>query len=234
MIDKLSKRLQTIADKLTPASFFADIGSDHAYLPCYVCNKDLDARAIAGEVRQGPYNRALQTVRAYQLTNRIDVRLGDGLEVIKPDEMVEEIVIAGMGGGLITNILQSGLEQLHSVQRLIIQPNTNAIAVRKLFNELHYTLIDEVILEENNQYYEILIAIKNDNESPYHIKEIEKQLLFGPYLLKEKSPTFIKKWQLERNKLEKVIKQLECSKENHQTKISLFQEQIKWIEEVTS
>src|SRR5690625_3858580 len=100
---KLSKRLQKIADIITKGSYFVDIGSDHAYLPCFVCLSDPTTKAIAGEVREGPYERALETVNYYQLGDQIQVRLGNGLNVI--DENVNEVVIAGMGGSLISKII---------------------------------------------------------------------------------------------------------------------------------
>src|SRR5690625_254647 len=96
----LSKRLTTIATFLPSGAYFADIGSDHAYLPCYVCIHDKEARAIAGEVNEGPYNSACETVKAYELNNQIEVRLGDGLHVID-NEQIKQVVIAGMGGSLI-------------------------------------------------------------------------------------------------------------------------------------
>src|SRR5690625_1476783 len=97
---RISVRLKEISKHIPKASFFADIGSDHAYLPSYVCLNDNEATAIAGEVNKRPYNKAKEVVNRFQLNNRIDVRLGDGLSVLesaKPDTLV----IAGMGGKLI-------------------------------------------------------------------------------------------------------------------------------------
>lgn len=90
---KLSKRLKMVASFISEGTFFADIGSDHAYLPCYICLKDEKARAIAGEVREGPYKRAEETVAAYQLSDKVEVRLGDGLQIINSDEGVKELVV---------------------------------------------------------------------------------------------------------------------------------------------
>src|SRR5690625_1135039 len=86
---KLSKRLQNIAEQISEEAYFADIGTDHAYLPCYVCMLHPMVKAIAGEVRKGPYERAIETVRHFQLEKRIKVQLGNGLSII--DEKVNEI-----------------------------------------------------------------------------------------------------------------------------------------------
>lgn len=63
---QMSERLKRIADEIPNGAFFADIGSDHAYLPCYVCLRDEKARAIAGEVAKGPYLNALNTVKKHR------------------------------------------------------------------------------------------------------------------------------------------------------------------------
>lgn len=236
MTIKLSKRLQLIAEQISKGAFFADIGSDHAYLPCYVCQHDAAATAIAGEVVRGPYERAVETVKAHQLEDRITVRLGDGLDVVLEDEQIIDIIIAGMGGGLIASILENGKEKVIRAKKIIAQPNTNAKKVRETLINLGFTLTEEMIIEENNQFYEILIA-ENNNEtekgSPYVSEIFEKQLLFGPFLLQQKSATFKKKWQLEYNKLLSTISSMKQSNNpNVQDKIILFKQRLQWIEEV--
>src|SRR5699024_9282011 len=101
---QLSKRLQTVASFLSAGTTFADIGSDHAYLPCYVCLRDSSAQAIAGEVNVSPYKRVLNTVQHYRLEQQIDVRLGSGLSILRQGGVCE-IEIAGMCGSLIPTIL---------------------------------------------------------------------------------------------------------------------------------
>src|SRR5699024_12634341 len=109
---QLSKRLEACASFIQNSRYFADIGSDHADLPAYVCMNNPCLRAIAGEVNQGPLERAEATVQAHQLTNKIDVRLGNGLEVITKHDNIDTITITGMGGTLIKDILTIGKEKL--------------------------------------------------------------------------------------------------------------------------
>ena len=230
---KLSKRLKMVASFISEGTFFADIGSDHAYLPCYICLKDEKARAIAGEVREGPYHRAEETVAAYQLSDKVEVRLGDGLQIINSDEGVKELVVAGMGGGLISQIIESGKEKLTTIDRLVLQPNNSTHNVRKLLLNLGYSLTHEKILEDNNHIYEILVADKINNEPfLWNNVEVEKQLLFGPYLMKEKSPVFLKKWKIEREKLMKVIHQMKNAKHIDYEKLAYYETQLKWMEEI--
>jgi len=229
---KLSQRLQKIASYISSGVYFADIGSDHGYLPCYVCLHDKEARAIAGEVNEGPMMRTDQSVQTYGLTDRVFVRLGDGLEVIQPNENVKEIVIAGMGGSLISEILENGKDKLIPVNRLILQPNNHAEIVRKLLSRLQYYLTDEIIFEENGHIYEILVADKHANDPYQKEMEREKQYLFGPLLIQEKSSIFIRKWEEERTKIKKVIAQMNLANHVDETKRMLYDKKLRWIEEV--
>jgi len=234
MENKISKRLQTIATYITPGTLFADIGSDHAYLPCYVCLRDENAQAIAGEVKEGPYLKANSTVQAYGLDKRVDVRFGDGLDVIHDYDAVKEIVIAGMGGSLINQIIEKGKEKLQTVNRMILQPNNQADQVRKNLLKTTFSLVDEEIIKENEQIYEILIAQKNAPLTIYNDDvELEKQIMFGPVLMKRKSPVFKQKWQSEHTKLTKVVQQIKsANNQKYKSKLDLLKQQIQWIEEV--
>lgn len=232
---QLSKRLETVASVIQNNSYFADIGSDHAYLPAYLCLNNPSLRAIAGEVNQGPFERAADTVETYQLASKIDVRLGNGLEVITSYDNIDTISITGMGGSLIKEILSLGTEKLLNVQRIIAQPNNNAYAVRKFLDEHQYDIIDEMVIDENGHIYEIIVSERvNSSYRKSKNDQYQKQLLFGPVLMSKQSSTFIKKWQAEKNKLIHIISQMKRAKKQNQEKIIQFEQQVKWIEEVLS
>lgn len=103
----LNNRLTTVSRFLKQGTI-ADIGSDHAYLPIYAIQNHLCECGIAGEVIQGPFQAAVKNVAANHLVERIDVRLGDGLSVIHPEDVIDNITICGMGGPLIAKILKDG------------------------------------------------------------------------------------------------------------------------------
>ncbi|CQR46869.1 tRNA (adenine(22)-N(1))-methyltransferase [Paraliobacillus sp. PM-2] len=232
MNDKvLSKRLQLVANFLPNQANFVDVGSDHAYLPCYVCSKDKDAIAIAGEINEGPYLSAKKHVADCHLSDRIQVIKGDGLEVIS-NHNVDQIVIAGMGGTLIRSILTKGQDQLADIQRIIVQPNVDATDVREWFYQNNYGLVAEEIIKEDGHIYEILVADRGNATSVYDGKCQESLLLFGPYLIREKNAVFIEKWESEKRKLERIIKQMNQAKEVNHQKIEMFQTRIQMIEEV--
>ncbi|MCD8501239.1 MAG: tRNA (adenine(22)-N(1))-methyltransferase TrmK [Bacillaceae bacterium] len=230
---KLSKRLTAVVNQVTRGSKLADIGSDHAYLPCYAVLSGLISKAIAGEVNRGPFDSAIEQVRKLGLQDKIDVRKGNGLEVLQPSE-VDVITIAGMGGTLITTILDEGIDKLAGVKRLVLQPNVSAIQVRKWLRENNWGLTNEEILEEDGVIYEVLTADFNDKESPYSNEHLELELLVGPFLLKQKKPEFKKKWQQEIEGWKRVLKQFELatsSTEVEQKKSELLRK-IQSVEEV--
>ncbi|HLS34904.1 MAG TPA: class I SAM-dependent methyltransferase [Bacillota bacterium] len=222
----ISKRLQTIATFVPKEAYFADIGADHGYLASYICMKDETAYGIASDVNEGPLLSAKHTVEKYSLKNRISLRLGDGLSAIK-SEQVTTVIIAGMGGNLISNILQNGREHLTSVQRLILQPNIGEAMVRKWLYNNHFSIVDEKVIEEQNKIYEIIVAdkIKNDEQMT------EKDFLFGPILRNERSCIFLKKWQERKNRLQGVLRQMKQGKNVDKEKFTSFQEQLLWIKE---
>ncbi|MDX8359561.1 tRNA (adenine(22)-N(1))-methyltransferase TrmK [Cytobacillus sp. IB215316] len=189
---KLSKRLEAVAEYIPMGSKLADIGSDHAYLPCYAFLQKKITFAIAGEITEGPFQSANDQVTSCHLNNVIDVRKGDGLSVIERGE-VDCITIAGMGGLLIRDILETGKEKLSGVKRLILQPNVGSKHVRQWFILNGWELIAETILEEDEKIYEILIAERGAPYEPYE-EDIEKGLLVGPFLVKENNDSFKRKW----------------------------------------
>jgi tRNA (adenine22-N1)-methyltransferase len=230
--DKLSNRLATVAKYVPKGAKLADIGSDHAYLPCYLAKKEQINFAIAGEVVLGPFQSAENQVLSEGLTNIISVRMGDGLEVIGDGE-VDCITIAGMGGALITSILEKGKEKLGSVKRLVLQPNISAISIRKWFLDNGWELKAEEIIEEDGKIYEVLVGESGDPNKPYGTN-IEMGLLLGPFLAKKKEVIFRKKWTLEMKNWKRIFEQLENAAQTPETieKKQDLLTKIKLVEEV--
>ncbi|EUJ17845.1 hypothetical protein MAQA_12691 [Listeria aquatica FSL S10-1188] len=179
---KLSKRLEKVAHFIEPQSRIADIGSDHAYLPCYAVLKGFASFAIAGEIADGPFRSAQDQVEKTGLLAQISVRKGDGLEVLEPSDEVDTVVVAGMGGPLIANILENGKRKLARVKRLILQPNIAAKRIREWGAREQFQITAEEIIEEDHKIYEILVLERSNEPVDYS----EDELFFGPLLLKEK------------------------------------------------
>ncbi|MGT2771385.1 tRNA (adenine(22)-N(1))-methyltransferase [Streptococcus marimammalium] len=219
----LSLRLKEVASLVPLGSKLLDVGSDHAYLPIYLLKQKKISGAIAGEVAVGPYQSALSNVKAHQLEKLITVRLADGLKALDDFDCVSDITICGMGGRLISTILENDKEKLSSISHLILQPNNREEELRNWLTINQFTIINEKIIEENNKIYEIIVAKKGTS----NITQIEKQ--FGPFLLLEKSPVFLKKWQKEQQKLLFALKQIP---ENYQSERKQLSRKIKMIKEI--
>jgi tRNA (adenine22-N1)-methyltransferase len=231
---QLSQRLQTIGDMVMRGHRVADIGSDHAYLPTYLIQKGIASACIAGEVNRGPWQSAARQVRAAGLESHIDVRLGDGLAVIEPNE-VDTICIAGMGGSLIVSILDQGAEKLTGVTQLLLQPNVAASLVRRWLLAHGWQLSREKILEEDGIIYEILEAIPGNPDIPYENMALSREELLeiGPYLWQEKSPVLRQKWEQEHRKLLAVQAQLQRAKNSGaEERKRDVAEKLAWMEEI--
>jgi tRNA (adenine22-N1)-methyltransferase len=232
-VNQLSKRLERVSSYIPEEATIADIGSDHAYLPCFAVLNLGVMKAIAGEVVDGPFHSAKEQVKLAGLTEKIDVRKGNGLAVLTVGE-VDCVIIAGMGGSLITSILENGKNKLVGTKRLILQPNIAAFSIRKWLSENGWHLSREEILEEDHKIYEILVADKREYHSPY--SNAERDLLMGPILVKEKSDVFYKKWTYELQQRKMILSRLEnaqLTEETIQKKKELHQ-QIQIIEEALS
>ena len=113
----LSKRLAAVAAQVPKGSRLADIGSDHAYLPAHLLMAQQIDFAVAGEVVEGPFENMLKEVEHRGLADHLLPRLANGLDAIRKEDRIDTIAIAGMGGTLITKILDAGQEKLEGVKR---------------------------------------------------------------------------------------------------------------------
>lgn len=225
---ELSKRLETVGRFVPEAARLADIGSDHAYLPVALMLKGKIDFAVAGEVVKGPFESAKRQVMKNGLSERIEVRLANGLDAIERQDQINAITIAGMGGSLIRDILESGRQnqRLSGEERLILQPNIGEKTLRTWLKENNYQIIAEEIIEENKKIYEIIVAEQKEQPIDYS----EKELMFGPFLLEEKNAAFSAKWQRELKQREVILEQLKNASE--QNRYETIQQEVEWIKEV--
>lgn len=223
MYIQLSQRLKDVATFVPKDAKLLDVGSDHAYLPIYLLEKGLIRSAIAGEVVKGPYESALTNVSASGFKDKIDVRLANGLAAFEPSDAVTTITICGMGGRLIADILDAGKDKLKGVKRLILQPNNREDDLRIWLKENNFAIVAEAIMTENGKYYEIMVAEAGQ------MSLSDKEVRFGPHLMKDQSQVFQLKWQREINKLEIALGSIPL---DNQADRAAIEDKIQTIKEV--
>lgn len=231
--EQLSPRLDQVARYVEEYAErpirLADIGSDHAYLPCHLgINGQLEF-AIAGEVVKGPYETAVREVSGRLLDHLIEVRLGDGLDVVSIEDHINTVTICGMGGTLIKNILDGGHEKLAAGAVLILQANLAEAQLRNWLVRHNYEIKMENIVEDNNRLYEIIVAQHNPN-----IQQIlsPKQTMFGPINLRNRTDLFERKWTGELANSQRLLKEVQSGlQDDTHPKVIELQRTIQLIKE---
>lgn len=154
---KINDRLKMIANKIPHCAVLADIGTDHAYIPIYAVLNGLCRRALASDVRAGPLKMADKNIKRYGLEKSIETRLGNGLESILSSEC-DVIIIAGMGGTLIRDILSTSIEKAHNAKMLLLQPNNAVDVLRKWLYVSGFDIDEELLALDAGKLYSIIEA----------------------------------------------------------------------------
>lgn len=152
---ELSPRLRAIADWVPANARFADIGTDHGYLPVWLLQKKIIPSAIAADLRERPLNTAVQTAKRYGVEEKVSFRLCDGLNGIHPGE-VDTVSIAGMGGETIAGILAAAPWLQDRNTQLLLQPQSAFYDLRSFLYEHGYRVTREKIIREGRRLYTVL------------------------------------------------------------------------------
>jgi tRNA (adenine22-N1)-methyltransferase len=212
----LSERLSRIASYVPGELVVADIGTDHALLPIYLVLQEIASHVIACDISSGPLESARANIYLYKLTEKIEIRQGDGLEPLNRGE-ADVIIISGMGGAKIRDILETSPDVLDEVVRIILQPQRGAGIVRRWLFAHNWEVIDEDLVLENDNYYEIIIAEHTMNVGVFAIdknlgRQEEELLDVGPRLVEKKHPLLIPFLQEKIKLAENVLKSLRQAK----------------------
>lgn len=203
-IISIDDRLKSIASMVDKCNVIADIGTDHGYLPIYLIQNDIASFAYAADVAINPLTSAKENINKYNLSDRFETILCDGLT--KLPKGIDTIIIAGMGGNLMIDILEN---KKFDYDTYILQPNLHHYALRKYLMDNNYVIIDEKICHAHKKYYEI-IKVKHGKQT---LNEL--QLTFGPINLEKKDQLFIDKWMETKSKLEKVLLDFKGNKQEY-------------------
>lgn len=179
---RINDRLKQIGDLVDANSFCLDVGCDHAFLDIYLVKRNKNIRAIASDVAEGPLEQAKQNVKRERLEDKIETRLGDGLDTYS--EGIDTIIISGMGGRGMIGIFKKNLDILKKVKTIIISPNNYQEDVKKFLCKSGFYIDEEVMVKEKKFIYQIIKLKKGKR------KYTKKEYFFGPVFLQKKDRLF--------------------------------------------
>ncbi len=169
---RLSKRIYALADSVIEGDSRADIGRDHGYVPMLLIRQGRSPRVIMTDISEGSLAKARETFAACGLDGMVsgsDFRLGDGLQTVEAGE-VDEIIIAGLGGHTIRNILDDDKDKSRSFSRLILQPRKHSGTLRYYLYTHGWNIESEKLAKEGKFSCEIITAVPDSitfREPPY-------------------------------------------------------------------
>lgn len=196
----LSQRLLTIAHAVTPKARVADIGTDHALLPIYLRKKQIVDHVIAVDITPKPLTSAARNIALHLgETPGVELRMGDGLSKIQVDE-VDTIIIAGMGGLRIQQIIAAGFKQCRTAEQLILQPNTNWAELRIFLWDNGFAIVAESMIEERGQFFLTLVV------TPGKQSGVPLEALGGIFLQHQPSRSFDRWLQKKHRTLGEILR----------------------------
>ena len=204
---ELSKRLNWIIEKLDKVEVIMDVGTDHGYIPIYLIKNNIAKKVIASDINKEPLKKAKINASLDGVLDEVDLRLGGGLSPLKNNE-AEAVIIAGMGGNLIRDILENDLNKVKNLDYLILQPAQNPEVLRKYLYKSNYEILDEDICLDENKYYEIF-KVKYKIGDYISLEDIFYEI--SPTMLNKKLPAL--KSYIE-DKIERNKKVMEFIKDN--------------------
>ncbi len=163
-----------------------DVGTDHGYIAIELIKRNLADKVIASDINKDPLNKAKLNVSLEGLSNKIELRLGGGLTPVK-DKEVNGVLIAGMGGNLIRDILENDIKKVKNMDYLVLQPAQNPEVLREYLYISDYEIIDEDVCFDEGKYYEVFKVKYKENNST-KLENIFYEV--SPILLNKKSDVF--------------------------------------------
>lgn len=173
---KLDDRLLSVASLVRKGSIVADVGTDHAYVVAYLIENGIIENAIASDINKGPLENARQTLIDCSISEKVTLILSDGLKNV-PENSADDIVIAGMGGILISEILENAPWIKNENVHIIAQPMTHGETLRKWLCENGFRINREVASTDGKRLYVAISAsytgkANNKSEGYYYVGEL--------------------------------------------------------------
>jgi len=161
---KLTDRLQLLADQIKQNETMADIGTDHGFLPIYLWENEISPKVIMTDISPGSLDKARANCYENYPDAKFDLRLGNGIQILENGE-VDAVVIAGMGGKLMTEILGEDLGKSKSFRKLVLQPRNGQAKLRSWLIKNGFSIVKESLVRENKYICEIITVVPYEDKS---------------------------------------------------------------------
>ena len=153
----LSKRLNAVASLVESGSSVADVGTDHGYIPVYLVENKISPFVVAMDINEKPLASCKSLVKNEGFEDVILTRLSNGLEKISGDE-ADDIVIAGMGGELISQIIENWEFSKDRSKHFILQPMTKSEELMRWLFANGFSVIKRDCCTAANKCYTVILA----------------------------------------------------------------------------
>ena len=212
----MSARLEAIAALAGKGDTVCDVGCDHAHVPIRLLQTRCYRRAIGMDVIEGPLGKAAGNLALYGMQDRVGLRLSNGLDAYTPGE-ADTLVITGMGGTLMEEILLREPEKTASFQLLVLGPQSDPDKVRAALRRLGFAITQEQLIYEDGKYYPVIRAQSRIEECTHKAafaQEVpdricrEAEDMFGPVLLEKRDPVLLEFLTRRTAVLEKIVRSI--------------------------
>lgn len=235
---KIANRIHLIMAqaKLIKSHFdsMADIGTDHGYLPYLMHFDGLVDLSILCDINEGPLKNARKTFLKHSQF-KVDFRLGSGIEPLTKGE-VELVVIAGMGGGLVQDIMNHDIEKSKSYPFYLIQPMTEQKQLRQFLMDNNFEILWDSFFTDANKYYELIVVstVAGSNSSSDHnlVAVPCEDLEFGYRFRKDQVDHYFDFLNNKRNKYLHILNQVSKDKTSNKDKILECEEKLNSISKI--
>lgn len=204
----LDPRLSMIANLVGRCESCADIGCDHGRLGAFMLQSGLCRQVVLTDISEASLAKARRLIGDLGLSDRAAFAVGDGARALP--QSVDAVVVAGMGGATIAQIVRDGRDRLGGA-RLILQPNVAARQLREALSECGYAIVDERVARDGRRNYVIIAA------EPGHSDYDLKQRVVGPVLLARMPQELLPYARFRLRVAQKALKGAECSGDAAQT-----------------
>lgn len=207
---ELSKRMLSVAGFVPKGSTVCDVGCDHGFVSIYLLRQGICSKVLATDIGKGPLQRATEHIEQAGLSAYIETRLSDGLKNVSYGE-TEGMIAAGMGGRLMSKILEDSMEKIQNMKFLVLQPQSELQFFRAFLRQHKLWIVTEDMVFEDGKYYPVLFVkpecmCQESEIEKTQYSDYEQSLMdeFGPWLIRNNHETlklYLDFWEKHQNNI---------------------------------